>query len=91
MTELNVPNGVTTVLLGDGAWLKCLYEMEGDELYSIKWYHNGHEFYRYNPTSQPKTTVYDGNGIRVDVSYYLINKKNYLYIFSKRIKMIWRI
>ena len=48
--------------------LECLYDMEGDKLYSIKWYRNGHEFYRYIPTDRPKTTIFDGNGIHVDVS-----------------------
>jgi hypothetical protein len=40
--------------------------MEGDKLYSIKWYRNGHEFYRYIPSDRPKTTIFDGNGIKVD-------------------------
>ena len=37
--------------------------MKGDKLYSIKWYRNGHEFYRYLPTDNPKTTVFNGDGI----------------------------
>ena len=41
---------------------------QGDKLYSIKWYRNGHEFYRYLPTDSPKTTVFNGDGITVDVS-----------------------
>jgi hypothetical protein len=41
--------------------------MEGDKLYSIKWYRNGHEFYRYIPSDEPKTTVFNGDGINVDV------------------------
>ena len=55
-------------LRGDDVTLQCLYDMEGDKLYSIKWYRNGHEFYRYIPTDRPKTTIFDGNGIHVDVS-----------------------
>ena len=42
--------------------------MEGDKLYSIKWYRNGNEFYRYIPSDTPDTTVFNGNGINVDVS-----------------------
>ena len=42
--------------------------MEGDKLYSIKWYRNGHEFYRYIPSDNPSTTIFNGNGINVDKS-----------------------
>jgi len=53
---------------GQDVKLECLYDMEGDKLYSIKWYRNGHEFYRYIPTDRPSTAIFDGNGIKVDVS-----------------------
>ena len=53
---------------GQDVKLECLYDMEGDKLYSIKWYRNGHEFYRYIPTDVPNTAIFDGNGIKVDVS-----------------------
>ena len=53
---------------GSDVKLECLYDMEGDKLYSIKWYRNGHEFYRYIPTDTPNTAIFDGNGIKVDVS-----------------------
>ena len=43
-------------------------DLEGDNLYSIKWYRNGHEFYRYIPSDHPQTTIFNGNGINVDVS-----------------------
>ena len=58
---------------GQDARLICKYDMEGDKLYSIKWYRNGNEFYRYIPSDTPDTTVFNGNGINVDVSaaYYL--------------------
>lgn len=51
---------------GQNAKLRCNYDMEGDKLYSIKWYRNGHEFYRFIPTDNPKTTIFNGNGINVD-------------------------
>jgi len=40
--------------------------MEGDKLYSVKWYRNGQEFYRYIPTDTPDTTVFPYPGIYVD-------------------------
>ena len=57
---------------GQDAQLHCDYNLEGDKLYSIKWYRNGHEFYRYIPTDNPKTTIFNGNGINVDVSIKII-------------------
>jgi len=53
---------------GQDARLICKYDMEGDKLYSIKWYRNGNEFYRYIPSDTPDTTVFNGNGINVDKS-----------------------
>ena len=43
MLEMVVPD---QVILGEMASLHCLYDMEGEELYSVKWYKNGKEFYR---------------------------------------------
>ena len=53
-------------------------DLEGDNLYSIKWYRNGHEFYRYIPSDHPQTTIFNGNGINVDVSKFrmLTGSKN---------------
>jgi hypothetical protein len=33
-------------MMGERAVLQCLYDMEGEELYSVKWYKAGHEFFR---------------------------------------------
>ena len=38
---------VEQVLLGERAVLQCLYDLEGEELYSVKWYKQGQEFFRY--------------------------------------------
>merc|ERR1712223_60479 len=53
---------------GNNAKLTCKYDLEGDKLYSIKWYRNGHEFYRYIPSDHPQTTIFNGDGIHVDKS-----------------------
>ena len=37
---------IAQVLLGDRAVLQCLYDLEGEELYSVKWYKQGQEFFR---------------------------------------------
>ena len=70
---------------GSDVKLECLYDMEGDKLYSIKWYRNGHEFYRYIPTDTPNTAIFDGNGIKVDVSYQGISLYQVPFISSSNV------
>lgn len=43
---------------GGQATLSCSYDLHNRRLYSLKWYHNGTEFYRYVPTERqgPTTT-----------------------------------
>jgi hypothetical protein len=41
--------------------------MNGEALYSVKWYKDGYEFYRYVPRDQPPAQVFTLNGISVDV------------------------
>jgi len=54
-------------LKGHQAVLKCNYDLEGDSLYSVKWYFNQKEFYRYIPTDNPKVTIFNHHeGVRVN-------------------------
>ena len=55
-------------VVGTAVVLRCIYDMEGVEVYSVKWYKGGAEFYRYLPKDTPPAQVYDVAGIRVDVS-----------------------
>lgn len=55
-------------LKGDNAKLECLYELDGDTLYTVKWYKDNEEFYRYVPKSYPPQSSYRVEGIKVDVS-----------------------
>ena len=55
-------------MVGDKATLICQFDMEGDTLYSVKWYKNDQEFYRYVPNDRPKLQVFKTEGIQVDVS-----------------------
>lgn len=48
--------------------LNCQYDTGGDSLYSVKWYKDEHEFFRYTPGLNPKTLVFDLDGVNVDVS-----------------------
>lgn len=55
------------VRVGDEATLLCLYDLEGEPLYSVKWYRGNHEFYRYMPKESPPGRVFPFKGIMVDV------------------------
>ncbi|XP_022248835.1 uncharacterized protein LOC106465265 [Limulus polyphemus] len=58
----------TAVRRGDSVWLNCTYNLELDELYSVKWYKNNVEFYRYLPSDDPPAQKYDLLGVYVDLS-----------------------
>ncbi|XP_024084415.1 uncharacterized protein LOC106664799 isoform X2 [Cimex lectularius] len=51
---------------GELALLECLYELEGDTLYAVKWYKENEEFYKYVPKLNPPKTSYKVEGIKVD-------------------------
>lgn len=40
-------------------------------LYSVRWYFEGEEFYRYVPKESPPARVFPVSGISVDVSTFL--------------------
>lgn len=56
------------VIRGGTAALICSRDMQGVQLYSVKWYRGNHEFYRYTPNEVPDTRVFGLPGIFVDVS-----------------------
>jgi hypothetical protein len=51
---------------GEDLELVCNYDLEGDKLYSVKWYRNAQEFYRYIPTDNPSTAVFRQPGLIVN-------------------------
>ena len=55
-------------LRGESARLSCKFDLEGASLYSVKWYKDDEEFYRYMPLSTPEKNVFVRPGVRVDVS-----------------------
>ena len=55
-------------VVGEKARLICKFDMEGDILYSVKWYKDDLEFYRFVPNDRPKLQVFPQEGIHVDVS-----------------------
>ena len=67
ITGLDVPK---RALVGDQIHLHCDYDERGTRLYSLKWYKNSREFYRYLPgNGQPKCNPeMIIPGIQIDVS-----------------------
>lgn len=64
MVKLDVPGIVTRQT---NVWLFCEYDIEKDKLYSVKWYKNRVEFYRYLPSDSPPGQTYELPGLSVDL------------------------
>ncbi|KAI5755900.1 hypothetical protein M8J77_020508 [Diaphorina citri] len=58
----------TSVIPGQTVTMICSYDLEGDPLYTVKWYKGRSEFFRYVPKELPHTRVFPYPGINVDVS-----------------------
>ncbi|XP_068085278.1 uncharacterized protein [Anabrus simplex] len=56
------------ILRGHSAVLLCHFDLEGDSLYSVKWYKGRREFYRYTPKEDPAMKIFPIHGMRVDRS-----------------------
>lgn len=65
IVQVKVP---PAALSGHSVLLECVFALEGDSLYAVKWYRGADEFYRYVPAEEPRATVFNLNGIEVDVS-----------------------
>lgn len=59
---------VEAIRAGETLHLECNYDLENALLYTIKWYFEDNEFYRYVPKESPPTRVFPLPGINVDVS-----------------------
>ncbi|KAK3928297.1 Cell adhesion molecule 2 [Frankliniella fusca] len=64
--ELTVPAWVAH---GQPAVLTCKYDSEGSVLYSVKWYHNNKEFYRYLKDETPNIRTFPQKGVHVDTAH----------------------
>lgn len=65
MVMLDVPSLTNQ---GESVELNCIYDLDSDRLYSIKWYKNDVEFYRYVPNDWPPGQFLPLPGIKVDLS-----------------------
>lgn len=64
MVHVTIPNAIQS---GRNAIMTCDYELENDDLYSVKWYKGKREFFRYTPKEIPSIKTFHLPGIRVDV------------------------
>ncbi|XP_076358782.1 uncharacterized protein LOC143251222 [Tachypleus tridentatus] len=48
--------------------LRCIYNLEEESLYSVKWYRDDMEFFRFVPRDNPPKQFFPLEGIDVDVS-----------------------
>lgn len=65
MIEVRIPSHTVR---DQNARLECHFDLDGETLYSVKWYKDGNEFYRYVPRDMPPAQVFPLPGVTVDVS-----------------------
>lgn len=70
LVRLEMPGGV---ILGDPVRLNCSFDLENDQLYSVKWYKGNKEFFRFIPTERPPGQTYELPGVAVDVRSSNVN------------------
>uniref|UniRef100_A0A6M2D6E3 Putative beat protein like 1 n=1 Tax=Rhipicephalus microplus TaxID=6941 RepID=A0A6M2D6E3_RHIMP len=63
--ELKAPKSPTR---GSTVTLECRYDLEKDQLYSVKWYKDGIEFLRYVPNDRPRIQAFKIRGLNVNVA-----------------------
>lgn len=67
MLELVVPQHVVR---GQNIRLECNFNLDGETLYSVKWYKDGNEFYRYVPQDKPPVLVFELPGVTAKVRVF---------------------
>ena len=65
LEELSSP---AHLVLGQSASLVCNYNLANSSLYSLKWYKNGQEFFRFMPSLARSFEVFHVVGVNLDVS-----------------------
>lgn len=65
LTEVVVP---PVVDIHEDITLCCRFDTDGEKLYSVKWYKDDFEFYRFMPGNSPQTQIFPRTGIVLDVS-----------------------
>lgn len=76
--QIRVP---VSVKRGDNVNLFCQFDLEGDSLYSVKWYKGKREFFRFTPNETPSLKVFPVAGIIVEVSKHFLSLFFSVFIF----------
>ncbi|XP_078041270.1 uncharacterized protein LOC144472230 [Augochlora pura] len=63
MTALQIPQHV---VLNETVRMQCNFNMDDEKLYSVKWYKDGHEFYRFVPQDNPRVQTFLVPGVNVN-------------------------
>ncbi|KYN31211.1 hypothetical protein ALC56_14479 [Trachymyrmex septentrionalis] len=63
MTSLQIPEHV---VLNETVRMQCNFNLDKELLYSVKWYKDGHEFYRYTPRDAPMVLTFPVPGVNVN-------------------------
>ncbi|XP_046668310.1 uncharacterized protein LOC124359540 isoform X1 [Homalodisca vitripennis] len=71
LTELTVPSHAN---LGHSITLYCWFNLDANKLYSVKWYKDEFEFFRFMPANKPEMQVFPLAGIMLDESQSDMNK-----------------
>ncbi|XP_050309411.1 uncharacterized protein LOC126745564 [Anthonomus grandis grandis] len=58
----------SVVQFNGSSTLSCTYDLEGDGLYSVKWYRGGYEFYRYVPGDTPDIKYFGTGELKPDLT-----------------------
>ncbi|KAL1462273.1 hypothetical protein WDU94_014122, partial [Cyamophila willieti] len=56
------------VIRGGVAHLRCNYNLQDEALYTMKWYRNGREFYRFTPREKPQVKTFPIPEVPLNIS-----------------------
>ncbi|XP_035215202.1 uncharacterized protein LOC118188802 [Stegodyphus dumicola] len=54
--------------MGERVRLECVFDAEHEDLYSVKWYKDDEEFFRFLPKDKPANQFFEIQDIQVDMS-----------------------
>lgn len=66
MTTLQIPQHV---VFNETIRMQCNFSLDNELLYSVKWYKDGHEFYRYVPKDEPMVQIFPVAGVNVNAHH----------------------
>jgi len=70
MLQLIVPKHV---VVGENIRLECNFNLDNEKLYSVKWYKDGNEFYRYEPKEKPPAMSFNLPGVTAIVRLHFLS------------------